>query len=383
MLATALLLLAACGSEPEPVPETPAPEEELTPAIELPGSVIGTWISLNDPADVLVFTEDGTLSANGEEIELLEASDEVILYRCGDLEGTISLVHGFLSCGHPLPLSENSSFAYFYREGTESPLDRFVGTWTLCDGAGSVWNEAPVEEFSVTEDGELLLNGDAFPAAFQMVIDQNRDFGWMLVADGERIWCSFYNDDPQALDLATGEGWGKYYQNVETVELSLNNWKDYFDIAVVYSLGRDDTGKIHNAIARLLLAEKDEIEILCVRNGSATVTSSPKAFAMIQYDLDAGTYDFRAVAPKERWKYNTNYFLPYKNTTTTDVFRLFGDENDPDVSRDAFNGWAMCALVYSEKTLIRDKNMLTSPTITDFYVIVSKIEGTVCYRVKD
>ena len=380
----AVLLLSACGSKTEaPAAATPLPEEEIEPKIELPESVIGTWISINNPEDNLVFTEDGKLTVNGTEIELLELSENGILYRCGDTEGTISYAHEYLSCGFPLPLSEKSSYAFFYRQGEENPATRFAGTWTLCSGEGSVWNDAVVEEFSITDDGEVLLGGESFPAVFQMVFDHQENGGWMLRADGDRIWCSFYNDDPEALNLGTGVGWGKYCQNVKTAELSLDNWQDFFDTLVVYSLGRDDAGNIHNSMARLLLAGKDDLEILCVRDGSATVTSSPKSFAMIQYDLDAGTYDFRAVAPKERWKYNTNYFLPYKNTTTNDVFRLYEDETLLKADQNGFKGWAMCALVYSDKTLMRDGNMLTSPTITDFYVIVSKISGTICYRETD
>ena len=374
-LLAAAILLSACGAGSEIAAEpSPEPTETPAPTIELPESVIGTWISMNDPADTLVFSKEGELFVNGTQIELLETTENGVRYLFGGSEGVISVSHGYLSCGFPLPLSERSAHTFCYRSGEDNPADRFVGTWTLCDGEGSLWNGAAVQEFMITDDGSLLLGDEAFPIGFQMTFDGGNDCGWMLQADGDRLWCSFFNDDPDALSLGTGDGWGKYYKDLMTAELSLDNWRDFFDFVIVYSLGRDDAGNPYNSMARFMLAEKGDHDILCIRGGAASVTSTPKTCSMIQYDLKSGEYGFRELTTKERGKYNNNYFLSYRNRTVNETFRKFEDGVLPG------GGWGLSIVVFSENTLVRDGGTVTAATITEFYSNLSKISGTVYYR---
>ena len=381
LLLAALLLLSACGEASEAPPaETLPPEEEPATALELPGFVVGTWISLNDRSDVLIFTENGTLSVNGTAVELLEATENGIRYRCGGAEGMISFVRGYLSCGSPLPLSENSVNSFFYKEGEEDPANRFAGTWTLCSGEGSVRNGTVVEEFTITEAGDLLLPDGAYPTSLRMVFNDRQDCSWMLQADGGSLWCSFYDDEQDALSLGTGEGWGKYYRNVEFADLNLNNWQDYFDFVVGFSFGRDDAGNIHNSMARLFLVQKADLDILCVKDGKASVTSTPKSYAMIQYDEETETVSFREITQKEKIKYNQKYFLPYRNTRANEPFRIIGDGMFFDSALQEIGGWGACVLYYSDNTLLRDGNVIASPVMTDFYVYVSAISGTICLR---
>ncbi len=385
LLLAAILLLSACGESgaADEVPaETPAPETETGAVIEIPDRFIGTWVSVNDPGDTLVFGGDGTLSVNGTQIELVGSSDDSVRYRYADKEASISFLSGYLSGGGPLPLSDKSAHAVFYMQGTDNPKERFVGTWTLCAGEGSVWNDGAVEEFSITPEGELLLCGEAFPAVFEMVFDSREEYDWTLQTDDGRIWCSFFNDDPEALSLGTGEGWGRYYRDVLTEELTLKNWNDFFELLITYSLRRDEGGGVHNSMARAFLAGKEEIEILCVRDGKASVTSTPTTFAMIEYDPDTGEYTLRSIAPKERWKYNSKYFADYRNRTTEEPIREFGLEVSADEDPGAFRGWGVNFMIYSEDKPKIEEDLIIAPTVTKLVYRVNRISGTILYREK-
>ena len=385
VLLAVMLLLCACGENKAPdeaAEETPAPQAEVETVIAIPDFFIGTWVSVNDPADVLVFGGDGTLRVNGTQIEIIGASDDSVRYRYADTEASISFLSGYLSAGYPLPLSDKSGYAVFYLQGTENPTERFVGTWTLCTGEGSVWNENTVEEFSITGDGELKLGEESFPAGFQMVFNSREEYGWTLQTDDDSIWCSFFTDDPEALSLGTGEGWGRYYRDVRTEELTLKNWKDYFDLLITYSLRRDEGGGIHNSMARVFLAGKEEYEILCVKNGKANVTSTPTTFAMIEYDLNTGEYTLRNLTAKERWKYNTKYFADFRNRTTEEPFREFGKEVSADADPNAFKGWGVNFAVFSEDAPKTEGEIAFAPTITKLVYRVNRISGTILYREK-
>lgn len=415
----ALLLLTACGGQEAqaPAPEAApaqaaaaeAPKEEKSPfppvdaAIVAPDEAfVGVWLSVNTD-DKLTVNADGTVLFNDLPAYVSEATDEDVFLRLiewtekadGD-QASFTGISGksdrsdlgwlhYDAKGFLYPWENGTDlfpFTYYYREGTESPAKKFYGTWTRCAGYGSTsWNGSLVETFVITTDNKIQINGDELDISYHLLNNGE----WSVEAqEGQevRIHLDMYDDTKGAYRLYIDHlsyGFEYYCKDVRSVELTLDNWREYFDVVTTYSTRCDEGGNVKYVMNRAFLTPKENFGFCGILNGWVAFTASPTAFAMIEYDVKANTYTIRDMTARERETYNSQFFKDKINYASAGSL---GQYLKWSTDTETFASWGISLYEYAEDRFTLNGNIALVPTTIAADVDVTRIMGTIYYRDK-
>ena len=392
LLLVSAFLLSSCLVTIDVEEQEPTVKQKYLKTIpEFSENYVGSWHAVAATGDCFTIEPEGigTLSvtlATGETeshliyIAAVQPDPEVITVNDGLTGETLMYLQyadGFFYYAGGMEISLD--IEQFYKEGSSNPADAFFGTWTRCSGTDYdylEWNGSIVSEFTITRDGLVQINGDEFSFTFYC------EFGKFFIStDDSKIMVSPAEDNQNgAMDLfINGTSWGDaYYKDAKSVELTQENWQDYFETRISYSISKNVWGDLEYAVARVFLVPKDEIVCLGITSGRVSMLSSPSAYAMLHYDLDTDEYEIVEMTSKESSKYNDRYYRSLKDYRNETEFMCLW--NWPETCTETFDGIGAVVVSYWEDNFTLDGNTVVAPTVTDCVVTVERIMGTLYYR---
>ena len=174
-------------------------------------------------------------------------------------------------------------------------------------------------------------------------------------------------------------GFEYYCKDVRSVELTLDNWREYFDVVTTYSTRCDEGGNVKYVMNRAFLTPKENFGFCGILNGWVAFTASPTAFAMIEYDVKANTYTIRDMTARERETYNSQFFKDKINYASAGSL---GQYLKWSTDTETFASWGISLYEYAEDRFTLNGNIALVPTTIAADVDVTRIMGTIYYRDK-
>ena len=378
--------------------EAEAPEADDLgdlPVAQIPEALAGVWISVADPEDRIVIDANGTgkvdeaLPEEGKvafrfyvaESEadgwlLAEALDQV---PYTEMYGTD---FEFRLLGDVLMFPEGMYDGYFYREGDKDPVEYLYGTWTLSTGDISpLWNGAKAEQF-VVGPGMLTINGDALPIRFAPNdLSDGSDQPWMFYSENGLIQGLMFQPEVFALSIQGQNLSGKYYKDVKSVELTPDNWQDFFEWRIVYTLERDkNTGK-NSVKTWLCLMTREDVKVLGTRNASAYLAGTEISFSMIKYNIKTHEYSFEKPEPAYLRDINVSRYISGVTKNLRDGKRI--DTVDSRwVEMEGSEKGGFFGMLYgclSRDASIQD-DIATALVLSKVSIKATKMSGTIYYQ---
>ena len=393
LLILSVLLLPACGAAataPTAATEAPTAAPQATTisaaseyAVEVPKAFRGKWFSMIDPDQWVLFDESSITTPDGTKISLTYAAKKQVSFKIGDIKGMCSLEKGYLQGKRLLPLSERCRNDWFYREGEENPMDRFKGTWILTEGEGSRLKNTPIESYTVTDDLTLLVNGESFPLQCEPVLTEKspKTTEWLLNSSDGRIHVSISEEYNGAGGISTGgSGWGVYYQDVKTLELTTENWQDFFVVQTGYAMEADEEG-VFRSETYVLLLPREGVCIRSISDGRITGRVIAEDGETLHRELEGGSVTLDEMTPAERADFSMLFSMWKVTPVDSELYNLawFGLPKDVlDVTEGADGApWGTILTSFVDSTVKQNGSVLSGTVLTDLHFEISSISGTI------
>ena len=151
--------------------DEPTPPVEKLPVLAPPEQFVGTWIGGNE-GEVFTVNPDGSCMLGDTPADVVEIIDNreglFIGIRLPEMIGRTSHLITFKFKNKDMLYYGMERF--YYREGTESPYDQFVGTWVISSSAkeAPTWRQKPLESFTVTADKKVIFNDEEIPIRIEL-----------------------------------------------------------------------------------------------------------------------------------------------------------------------------------------------------------------------
>ena len=194
------------------------------------------------------------------------------------------------------------------------------------------------------------------------------------------VWLS--PDQPGAGGITTHQGgWAVYYRGDAPVELTADNWQDYFELRVVCYLQPESSGEL-KFMTSCVMAPREGCPVLGVRNGSVVCALSGKSNAKAHFSPESGAWTPEEMTSKEQRIFLRNFFflkkvsvdVPFQNTTLGDSISL--------------RGAVLCSVAYSvppldgskgfgptKEGVVIDSGTIIVPIVTEFSINIKEISG--------
>lgn len=256
--------------------------------------------------------------------------------------------------------------------------EKYVGTYTLYKTHND--DDPITEEFTISKDGTLTFNSQSYalftPEERYKDISGGDNFDILFHAKGNnRIRISECTDGVEMFALSVDDRFPQYYfKDVETAELTAENWQDFFEPAVKYEAGRDNWGDISYFYTRIKLVPKDNIEVFNVDEGRIAVTVSPKAFAEVKYDASSEEFAAKEISRDEYTAYE--HLANYLESWPKDLEAGFYSSSSTSSWYDPYVEF----LAVREEHFTNDGDAYTFPAISAFEIDVTRIMGTIIYK---
>ncbi|MBR5738376.1 MAG: hypothetical protein IKY02_00120 [Lachnospiraceae bacterium] len=190
------------------------------------------------------------------------------------------------------------------------------GTWTLSWGTCTDFDGTLIESFTLDRNGILSFNGKSYPMEYTtgMLFYQEEFLRYKISLssnrvsfDGERVSgglrLSGRNlDTCQTIVYSQEEpniNSGRFYRNIRRVEITLDNWQEYFKQTDYFYPLKDPLGDI-SSIQRLTLLEvKDMEHVEDIIDGVAELTYQYGPVGRIHFNTETGEYYFTEATERE------------------------------------------------------------------------------------
>ncbi len=394
------LILSACSMQ------TASPASSKSQEIpEMSEDYFGTWTMIlaegfckdEDGKDITSFTigTDGSLTINGKTYQQTSYEKSAVSnYECyyfeegyavTDLDKEFQIVNNGKKYTQLALMKDNVGHGGYVKDDSVKKIilpSSVKGTWLWVNESDEKIGLDPdgqeIRSFTIDDAGNLTVNGKVYPLneaetrSRQMAGEEYYYFGNMefFITPNDHYLEYADEDFPWEFTISNEHCYatfGSYRSDVACVDLSLENWQEYFEPSVAYQIRQNAGGEIFGMQYSFVLQPKDGVSVKLMSSTAVSGSISDPVYSIAH--IGAQSSYTEEMTDDQRRQYEEVFSsLSFPMSFDTSFQKI--EEGD----------WECFLVMFTEDMVEKDSEGVLIPVMSAYQVEITQIAGTLYYK---